>query len=224
MSRRAVTALVAAGAGLAACYWAVGEISHAWAHRRGLGRPPSVTGRREAIILLGYPSNPDGSPHPLQRWRAAIAARSISPRAASSVVVCSGVDHAGRSEAVVLAELLRELGVRDDQIVLEERARTTWQNLEFSAPLVADADVIKVASNSLHAYRGRRFLRRQRPDLAARLAAADDYRFGEYSWLKARLAVYEAVGQWREWRRPRLPDVTPTAAAPPSTRPDRPPL
>lgn len=199
-------ATMAAAGALAAAYVAVGEISHAWAHRRGLGRPPAVAGRREAIIVLGYPSRPDGSPHPLQRWRAAIAARSISPEAASSVVVCTGIDQSGRSEAAVLAAMLRELGVPERQIILEEQARTTWQNLEFGAPLVADADVIKVASNSLHAWRGRRFLWRQRPDLAAKLAAADDYRFGEYWWLKTPLAVYEAIGQWREWRKPRLPD------------------
>lgn len=106
-----------------------------------------------------------------------------------------------------MADLLHDLGVPDDQIVLEEQARTTWQNMEFSAPFVEDADVIKVASNSLHSWRGRRFLRRQRPDLAERLAAADDYRFGERWWLKTRLAFYEAVGQWREWRHPRLPDA-----------------
>ena len=66
-------------------YLAVGEASHAWAHRQGLGHPPAVAGRREVILLLGYPSKPDGSPHPLQRWRARIAARSTSPQAASLV-------------------------------------------------------------------------------------------------------------------------------------------
>ena len=71
-------------------YLAVGEASHAWAHRQGLGHPPAVAGRREVILLLGYPSKPDGSPHPLQRWRARIAARSTSPQAASSQIICTG--------------------------------------------------------------------------------------------------------------------------------------
>lgn len=198
---------VRAAAALALGYLAAGELAHRWAHGRALGRPEAVRGRREAIIVLGYPSRRDGSPHPLQRWRARIAARSISPDAASTVVVCTGASADGPSEAAVLAGLLRDLGVPADQVVLEERARSTWQNMEFSAPLVADADVIRVASNSLHAWRARRFLRRQRPDLAARLAAADDDRIGEFWWLKTPLAVYEAVGQWREWRNPRLPDA-----------------
>ena len=50
-------------------------------------------------------------------------------------------------------------------------------------------------------------------EFAERLAAADDYRFGECWWLKTPLAVYEAVGAWREWRHPRLPDASPPPAA-----------
>ncbi len=204
-------ALLAAAAG----YLAVGELSHAWAHGRGLppgrrNRAGDAVGRREAIIVLGYPSRPDGSPHPLQHWRARIAARSISPSASATTIICTGAAiDSERSEAAVLADLLCELGVPPELIVLEERARSTWQNMEFAALLVADAEVIKVASNSLHAWRARRFLRRQDLELARRLAAADDYRFGEYWWLKTPLAIYEAVGQWREWRYPRLPDASP---------------
>ncbi len=210
MIRRVARALAATGAVLAAGYLAVGEASHAWAHGRGLGRPGAVAGRREAIVVLGYPSRRDGSPHPLQRWRASIAARSISPEAASTIVVCTGAGTGdGPSEADVLAGLLRASGVPDELIVLEARARTTWQNMQFSAPLIGGADVIRVASNSLHALRARRFLARQRPDLAQRLAPARDYRFGEYWWLKTPLAIYEAVGTWREWRNPRLPDACP---------------
>lgn len=195
-------------------YLAVGEAGHAWAHWQGLGQAPAVAGRREVILLLGYPSKPDGSPHPLQRWRARIAARSISPQAASSQIVCTGAAvRGGRSEAAVLADLLHELGVAHSQVVLEEQARTTWQNVEFAIPLLRQADVIKVASNSLHAWRARRFLARQRPELAERVAAADDYRFGECWWLKTPLVIYEAVGQWREWRHPRLPDASPPPAA-----------
>lgn len=207
---RFLRALGVAAAVFAGGFLAVGEISHAVGHWLGLGRPGRQVGHREAIIVLGFPSNADGSPHPLQRWRAKIAARSIDPAAASTIVICTGAAKGDEpSEASVLGGLLRELGVPDEMIVLEEQARTTWQNMEFAAPLVADADVIKVASNSLHAWRARRFLRRQNPDLAERLAPARDYRVGEYWWLKTPLAVYEAVGEWREWRTPRLPDACP---------------
>lgn len=199
---------VAAAAGITAGWLLIGELSHALAHSQALGRPVCRPGYRQAVIVLGYPTRPDGSPHPLQRWRAEIAARSLDP-AADVVVICTGgPDHSGRTEAATLAELLSAAEVAADQIVLEERATSTWQNIEFSLPWLADADVIVIASNSLHARRARHFLARQRPDLATRLAAADDYRFGEYWWLKTPLAIYEAIGAWREWRHPRLRDKT----------------
>lgn len=198
--------LAGLGAAAAATWLVIGEGSHAWAHFQGLARPRPGRGGREAIIVLGYPANVDGTPSPLQRWRAQIAARSADPAASATVFICSGaVDHSGRSEAEALAELLTGRGVPTSQIILETRAASTWQNLQYSAPLAAGADVVKVASNSLHAWRGRRFLRRQDPALAARLAPAHDYRFGEHWWLKTPLAIYEAVGAWREWRNPRLP-------------------
>jgi hypothetical protein len=46
-----------------------------------------------------------------------------------------------------------------------------------------------LVSNSLHAEKARTFLRRQRPDLADRLAPAGDYRVGEMALLKPVLAV-----------------------------------
>lgn len=201
--------LVAAGVAVVG-FVAIGEISHGLARNLAMGRRPVERGGSEAIIVLGYPSRPDGSPHPLQRWRARIALRSADPAAASTTYICTGAGKAdGPSEARVLAGLLRDLGVPADRIVLEEQARTTWENLEYCAPLLSDVDVIKIASNSLHAWRGRRFLRRQSPRLADRLVPANDYRFGEYLWMKCPLAIYEAVGAWREWRNPRLPDAKP---------------
>lgn len=195
-----------AAAGLAVVL--AGELGHALARRVGTARPAHEVGRDEAIIVLGYPARPDGSPHPLQHWRADIAARSINPQAARTRIVCTG--YAGQrrlSEARMLADLLVARGVPARWISVEEQATTTWQNIEFAVPLVADAEVIKVVSNGLHALRGRRFVRRQFPELADRLAPADDYRIGERWWLKVPAVVYEAVNTWREWRNPRLPQT-----------------
>lgn len=181
----------------------IGEAAHCWAARVGYGTPPRAPGERRALIVLGYPSRPGGGVHPLQQWRCRIAARSCPPGAL--VVFSGGPDASGRSEAAAMADLGRRFGVPADRVVLEERATSTWQNIEFSAPLVAGADVIVIISNPLHALRGRRFLRRQWPELADRLAPAADYRFGEYWWLKAPLTWYEIVATVREWRSPRLP-------------------
>ena len=49
---------------------------------------------------------------------------------------------------------------------------------------------IAIASTPLHAARARRYLARQRPDLAGRLTSADDYRFGERWPLKVTTVGY----------------------------------
>jgi hypothetical protein len=53
----------------------------------------------------------------------------------------------------------------------------------------------------MHAARGRRFVRAQRPDLAGRLVSASDFRLFERVWLKVPTAAYETyVSQYRRLR------------------------
>ena len=83
------------------------------------------------------------------------------------------------------------LGVRADDIEIEPAARSTWQNIKFSAPLMEEADYIKIASDPLHAARARQYLEKLRPDLAARVVPTHDYELFERWWLKVPTAVYE---------------------------------
>lgn len=179
------------------------EVAHACASRRGFG-PSKGPGGAEAIIVLGCPSNPDGSLHPLQRWRVEIAARSLNPRT-TTVVFTGTTATTGLSEAAVMAAHAPTRGIPEQLIVLEEQARSTWQNLLFSAPLVSECDVIRVVSDPMHAWRARQFLARQDPRLAARLAPTADYRPLERWRWKLHTLIYECVARYREWRSPRLP-------------------
>ena len=144
--------------------------------------------------MLGYPAWHSGRPHPVQRWRCEIAARSRDPHRASRLVFTGAGRDGEASEAAVMSGYARDvLGVPAGQIALEDRARTTRQNIKFSLPLVQDADVIKIASDPLHAARARRYLRQMRPDLAARVRPADDYRFADHWALKVGTIGYELV-------------------------------
>jgi uncharacterized SAM-binding protein YcdF (DUF218 family) len=156
--------------------------------------PAEATRPSEAVIVLGYPARRNGKTHPLQRWRCQIAARSVNPEGASQMIFTGAGRGHGPSEAAVMSEYARDvLGVPSEQIALEDRARTTWQNVRFALPLAEHADTIKFASDSLHAARARRYLLAQRPELAARLRSGADYRFGERWWLKVATAGYEVV-------------------------------
>ena len=201
---------------------AVGVAAAELSHRRASRLPPGADrlrrDQRRAVVVLGYPSRKSGRPHAVQRWRTEIAVRSLRvPGDGDGVLVFSGGFTRGSavSEAETMAAYARRLRVPDDQILLETRAESTWQNIELSLPMIDSYDTIVIASDPLHAARGRRYLGRQRPDLVGRLGFADDYRFGERWWLKTTIAAYElavaVVGRWRfqmivRGRHPREPE------------------
>ncbi|QVQ55037.1 YdcF family protein [Spiractinospora alimapuensis] len=164
------------------------------ASRQEYPRRPPPAGDREAIVVLGYPSGAGDWPGLVQRYRARVAVRSRAPEASRSVLVFTGAGSrrgARRSEASVMAEYaVRHLGVDPADVVLEERATTTWENIMYSLPLVGSFPVVKVASNTFHARKARRYLWRQAPAVAVRLRRTRDHRFGELFPLKPLLALY----------------------------------
>jgi hypothetical protein len=172
----------AAAAGLA-----VAEIVH---QRAAAVQPADHTGAcTEAIIVLGYRSRSDGSASAVQRWRCEIAVRSTDP-SMSSTLIMSGWN----GEAEVMAAYAHdELGVPADHIVLEKQARTTWENMAYSLPIAQDYDIIKIASDPLHAHRARRYVARLRPDLLPRLEPAAHYRLFEHPILKTATFGYEML-------------------------------
>ena len=215
--------LIGAGS-LIASIAAVAEIAQMighWADRHKIGKSPrrrhikaktlgaapaSGTGQRHTIIVLGWPSRPDGSIHPVQRWRVKIARRSIVCDCDTRLVFTGfSPDPTRPSEAATMARIAKNMGVPDAMMVLEEEATSTWQNLVNTQRWMEDADAVQIASNPLHAWRARRFLRRINPRVAAKLIPARDYRFGEYLTWKLYFTAYEIIGAWREWRHPRLP-------------------
>ena len=96
-----------------------------------------------AIVLLGAAVLPGGVPSASLRarvdgafaaWRAGLAPR----------IVCTGAHHLHPpGEAVVAAGLLREAGVPDSAIVLEEKSRTTEGNLSLARALLPP-EVVRV--------------------------------------------------------------------------------
>ncbi|MDO5677016.1 MAG: YdcF family protein [Propionibacteriaceae bacterium] len=193
-----------AAARIAAVIFALPEAAHRFASAQAYGSPAEGPAATEAIIVLGCPTHPDGSLHPLQRWRVDIAARTMNPRV--RVVVFTGTTaKTGVSEASAMAAYARTQGIPDNLCVLEEEALSTWQNLEYSAPLVEEHDVLRLVSDPMHAWRARQFLARQNPQLAAKLAPAVDYRPLERWRWKLGTMIYECVARYREWRNPRLP-------------------
>lgn len=126
----------------------VAEVFRWRASRRRIGTGAEVATGPEAIVVLGYRTPRSGQLHPLQRWRVEIAVRSMDPGRATTLVFTGAGRPGGPSDAEVMAAYARDrLGVPDDRIVLETEARSTAQNLEYTAPIIATATRITIASD-----------------------------------------------------------------------------
>lgn len=155
---------------------------------------PLKHGVTEAIVVLGFPSTRDDQVSTVQRYRTRVAVRSCDRKAGRSVLVFTGRSRGrGRSrpsEAAVMAEYaIRDLGIDPADVVLEEDAESTWENIRNTIPLIEGFPVVKIASNTFHARKGRRYLYAQAPHLAARLHPAADHRIGELLFVKPFLGL-----------------------------------
>lgn len=181
-------AAIAAGAVLA---W--GELEHWRASHRGFDRSAIGATRaadvREAVVVLGF-RNRGTRANYLNRWRVRAGIRSLSADAAHSrLVLCGGPTASALAESMLMAAYARNELQYTGELATETESKSTWENIRGAIPLIENADRIKIVSNSLHAEKARIYLRRLRPDLAARLVSAQDYRFGELLLLKPVMAV-----------------------------------
>lgn len=180
---------------LVAAILAWGELEHWRSAQRELGAGPGPAGTGEAILVLGF-RNRGRRANAINRWRVRAALRSCQPELGPSrLVLCGGPAGGGdMAEAELMARYAREERGYSGVLITELLSRSTWENVANAIPFIEDAARIKIVSNSLHAEKGRRYLRRLRPDLAERLVAAADYRFGELILIKPALA---ALGRWK---------------------------
>jgi uncharacterized SAM-binding protein YcdF (DUF218 family) len=179
--------------GAVAATIAAGEIATWRVSRRAPAMLPDDDGPC-AIVVLGYPTRRDGRASAVQRWRTTIGVRTLG-RVDDGWLIFSGgrSRDAAESEAAVMARYAHEvLGVPGERIRLEEQSRSTWDNVACCLRLAeaGGAARIAIASDPFHAEKARRYVRRQRPDLAPRLVRAADYRLLERWWLKPPTVAY----------------------------------
>ncbi|MCP2315144.1 DUF218 domain-containing protein [Nocardia amikacinitolerans] len=173
-----------------------GEWRNWRASRRLVG---SVAGTSEAVVVLGY-RNAGARANAMNRWRVRAGLRSIDPSVVDSrLVLCGGACAGPHTEAELMARYATESCGYRGKLVLEERSRSTWENIAFAIPYLEDVDRIKIVSLPCHAEKARHYLARQCPPLARRLARGAEYRFGEWMPLKPIVALY---GLWKDRRAP----------------------
>ncbi|WP_220748596.1 YdcF family protein [Jannaschia pagri] len=100
-------------------------------------------------IVLGAAVRPDGEASPTLRLRVEHAVALYHRGAVAAVCVTGGVGRHGPAEAEVAARLAMSLGVPERDVILEDRSRTTVENIAFARPLIGVHQVVLV-SNRWH--------------------------------------------------------------------------
>ncbi|MBU4214192.1 MAG: YdcF family protein [Actinobacteria bacterium] len=199
MQLRVLLFPAAAVAGLLA--WA--ELVHRRSSGRLLGVRRATAPVSEAVVVLGY-RNRGPRANYVNRFRVRAGLRSFDPAVAERVLVlCGGAVGGPVPEAELMARYARERGYTGP-VLLDTESVNTWGNIQRAIPLVEDKDSITIASNPLHGEKARAYLWAQRPDLAARLRRAEDYRCGELLLLKP-LAAVVGLANLRRLRAARRP-------------------
>jgi uncharacterized SAM-binding protein YcdF (DUF218 family) len=130
------------------------------------------------VLVPGY----GGHIRAVERWRTAVALRTLAAHGGGTLVV-SG--HRGEAERLAL------LAPQHD-VVLEQTARSTWDNVERSIPYFEEADRFAIASDWFHVRRATGYLRQIRPDLSSRLVPAERQWWRGW-WIQAGGGLYEAL-------------------------------
>jgi uncharacterized SAM-binding protein YcdF (DUF218 family) len=92
----------------------------------------------DALIVLGYPSNADGTPSPEQRERVLEGVREYKAGVAPYLILSGAAAHNQYIEADVMAQLARSQGVPASAILEDVQAQNTIQNIYYSATIMHD--------------------------------------------------------------------------------------
>jgi hypothetical protein len=95
-----------------------------------------VAGAHDAIIVLGCPSRPDGSPADCQITRADLAASLFRAGLGRQLITTGGAVQNRHVEAEALRDLLVARGVPAAAVLLEPRAEHTDENIYYSSLLM----------------------------------------------------------------------------------------
>lgn len=86
----------------------------------------------DTLIVLGSPADPDGKPSPEQRERVMEAVREFRGGRARHIIVSGGAVHNQWVESRKMAEIAEAAGVPAENVVVEEKARNTIENVYYS--------------------------------------------------------------------------------------------
>lgn len=117
--------------------------------------PEEDPGRTRVAVVLGTQVLPGGRPSRTLEARVRRAARLYAEGEAGLIIPTGGIGEHPPSEAEVMARILREEGVPEDAVLLEDRALNTWDSARLVARMAdkLGAESVVVVTDPLHCVR-----------------------------------------------------------------------
>lgn len=128
------------------------------------GRDRTPIGSYDAIIVAGARVRHGGAPSGSLLRRAQRAAELFGEHLAPRVVLTGGSIGDRPSEASIAASALRDAGVPDSAVLMEDRSSTTEENARFARELLGAKRVL-VVTDTYHVLRARLTFERYFPDV-----------------------------------------------------------
>lgn len=99
----------------------------------------------DAIIIPGYPFNPDGKMNAIYKMRLHWAYELYSSGRAKNIITSGSAVHSPYIEAQIFALYLEEMGVNPDHLIIEDQAEHSLENVFYSVELAKELGFEKVA-------------------------------------------------------------------------------
>ncbi len=113
----------------------------------------------DVAIALGCPADEDGAASECLQCRVRAAVEAVRQARVRAVIFSGGAAHNRFVEGEVMAALASQNGLAADQIYIEGRSLTTWQNLRYSQRIMREHgfSTALIISAKNHLPRARRF-------------------------------------------------------------------
>ncbi|WP_416191591.1 YdcF family protein [Neisseria sp. CCUG12390] len=120
--------------------------------------------KADVALVLGNTVNRRGKPNPCLMSRVEAGVWLYRAGKADYLLMSGGTDSDGSNQAETMRDMAVRLGVPSENILVENRSETTFQNIRFSPPLLKDRRDVIIVSDGFHLPRGLWLARKRWPD------------------------------------------------------------
>lgn len=154
----------------------------------------------DCAVVCGYFANDDGTPSELMKTRVEKAVRLWKRKKVDCLILSGAAVYNEHVEAEVMRRYARELGVPDSEIIIEDRAVSTYHNMLYSKEIM-ESHYLKdcvVVTNGWHLRKADHYARKFRLDYVMAQAENPKSESGmETLWRLVKTNVHMYINMYR---------------------------